>query len=928
MKKRLGVIIILAVLFLMPGTVLARDTGWIYCSTEEDALAVEKNGWYFEYKNTSILNCTYYLRYYKDGHYLVGVNRCPAVDKEAFNELFTYYWTYIHNTGSTTVTDDEGSYTNPKGYYSHPVPSLEEEAVYPFNMIGSTLNYYDGEWQYILQKTNVTTYYFDMVATDGSNERHQYSLNKEMSLNDNRLGLFTVNTGFQTLDYDGNKAILYFYEDGTPAGQKNDTKIPVTLGEHQYMFTPAGTVATGWYAIHETAGRDWTYHYFNENGIMQKNCWATFLGGLKCYLLEDGTIAKGWQTIDGEKYYFEELYQLLGSGDKYNLGYVSMATGLKEIDGKIYFFDENGVMQHGWTDADGKRYFDENGVLQSGKQTINGKTYYLSKYGALQTGWYVDEENKVYYLGYDGAVKTGWQVIGDKKYYFDDFMQTGWKKIEGYWYFFNTSGQMQTGELNIDNAVYILNDDGQLVDYKVTEEEEKNGWVTVGEDRYYYIDNVAVTGWQDIREDRYYFNADGIMQTGFVTLSGKTYYLDESGVMQTGWVLVDDKREYFGDDGVRKTGKTVIGGKTYYLNAEGEITVGWVKLGDGKHYFDEDGVMQTGWLTIGSEKYNLNSEGIMRIGLITLNGSRYFFDKTDGHMYNSCWRTEGIAKYYFGSDGKGVNGKQTIGGKKYYFTNGLMEVNKWVDKTYYGSDGVLVTGWKQITGKDPISGANGTYKYYFDSNGKLMTGLQKIGNKTYYLNGYMTTKKWIKLSNKWRYFDANGYMAVGWLTIGKTKYYMNSDGTLVTGWKKLSGKWYFFTTKDGIMQTKWAKISKKWYYFGTDGVMRTGVKKIGGKYYYFYSTGIMAFSEYVKGYWYNKDGIRTGKATGKWKKDKNGWYFKDGKWYAKKQWLWIDDAKYYFNAKGYVVINKTISGKKLNKDGKWVVKGKVQHRSE
>ena len=90
----------------------------------------------------------------------------------------------------------------------------------------------------------------------------------------------------------------------------------------------------------------------------------------------------------------------------------------------------------------------------------------------------------------------------------------------------------------------------------------------------------------------------------------------------------------------------------------------------------------------------------------------------------------------------------------------------------------------------------------------------------------------------------------------------------------------------------------------------------------------MAFSEYVKGYWYNKDGIRTGKATGKWKKDKNGWYFKDGKWYAKKQWLWIDDAKYYFNAKGYVVMNKTISGKKLNKDGKWVVKGKVQHRSE
>ena len=40
-------------------------------------------------------------------------------------------------------------------------------------------------------------------------------------------------------------------------------------------------------------------------------------------------------------------------------------------------------------------------------------------------------------------------------------------------------------------------------------------------------------------------------------------------------------------------------------------------------------------------------------------------------------------------------------------------------------------------------------------------------------------------------------------------YYLNSNGSMVTGWVKVSGKWYYLKS-NGAMVTGWQKIRSCW----------------------------------------------------------------------------------------------------------------------
>ena len=40
---------------------------------------------------------------------------------------------------------------------------------------------------------------------------------------------------------------------------------------------------------------------------------------------------------------------------------------------------------------------------------------------------------------------------------------------------------------------------------------------------------------------------------------------------------------------------------------------------------------------------------------------------------------------------------------------------------------------------------------------------------------------------------------------------------MLTGWQKISGKWYYMN-ENGAMQTGWQKIGGKWYYMNGSGV--------------------------------------------------------------------------------------------------------------
>ena len=139
---------------------------------------------------------------------------------------------------------------------------------------------------------------------------------------------------------------------------------------------------------------------------------------------------------------------------------------------------------------------------------------------------------------------TGWQKIDGVWYYFNSsgIMQTGWQKIGGVWYYMNASGAMQTGWRQIGGVWYFFNGGGAM----------KTGWLYNG------------GSW-------YFFNGGGAMKTGWVSSGGKWYYMDQDGRMVTGWITVKDVRYYLSQDGSMVTGTVTIDGQQYTFSDSGAL---------------------------------------------------------------------------------------------------------------------------------------------------------------------------------------------------------------------------------------------------------------------------------------------------------------------------------------------------------------------
>lgn len=222
-------------------------------------------------------------------------------------------------------------------------------------------------------------------------------------------------------------------------------------------------------------------------------------------------------------------------------------TGFRTVAGKTYYIDADGSYHKGWLN-------------------INGKKYYFNKSTGVQVkGWTKDSKGrKRYFSRSTGEMVTGWvkSSTGKKRYFTprSGVMRTGWAKIDGARYYFNTS----TG-LNI------------------------TGWQTDSSDatkrRYFDKDGKMVKGWHTASNGtvRYFQSAktvargDGLLCTGFKTISGSTYYFStvrkDKGKMLTGWQTISGKKYYFDTS----TGAMYTGTKT----VEGESLI-----------FDDDGVYQ------------------------------------------------------------------------------------------------------------------------------------------------------------------------------------------------------------------------------------------------------------------------------------------------------------------------------------------------
>lgn len=148
----------------------------------------------------------------------------------------------------------------------------------------------------------------------------------------------------------------------------------------------------------------------------------------------------------------------------------------------IFSLNVKGVHAVWKQDSQNKWSWIENGIKATGWKLINGKWYYFYSNGNMATGW-LKSGNEWYYLTESGAMATGWMLIDQKWYYFygEGNMATGWLKSGNKWYYLKESGEMVIGWLNLDGKKYYFEPSGAMVTGKVNIEGKEYTFANSGE---------------------------------------------------------------------------------------------------------------------------------------------------------------------------------------------------------------------------------------------------------------------------------------------------------------------------------------------------------------------------------------------------------------------------------------------------------------
>ena len=267
-----------------------------------------------------------------------------------------------------------------------------------------------------------------------------------------------------------------------------------------------------------------------------------------------------------------------------------------------------------------------------------------------------------------------------------------------------------------------------------------------------------------------------------------------------------------------------------------------------------------GWVKSGSRWYYY-SNGYKQKGWVLDSGKYYYLDPSDGHMWTNSVVYD---SYYVGKDG-------SLQRNKWIMTNEILgEMQIW---QYAGKDGAFYRGWHKM----------GKKWYYFDDYFGACRGGAFDADGTYYVfntDCSMAKSKWVKAVYTWKMYYSEDPLSQYHYSI---YYYADSKGRAVSGWKKISGKWYyfdpdedypyvmsrgfktikgkryFFTPSSGALKTStWfntgTSSNPKWYYANTDGSLLVGYWSFGKDHYYFDSKGLMARNKWVGSKHYGSDG--------------------------------------------------------------------------
>lgn len=266
-------------------------------------------------------------------------------------------------------------------------------------------------------------------------------------------------------------------------------------------------------------------YFVIQTPLFDRSGWDNTDDGTVRYLDYYGRPLKQWQSVDGDRYYFDPTTGV-------------MQTGWLELSAGRYYLSDKGVMQTGWLElSDGRYYLADTGIMQTGWLETEGAGYYFKEDGRMYSGW-LDLDTGRYFLDESGVLAVGWKEIDAGRYYFDGdgAMQTGWLELPDGRYYLADTGIMQTGWADTPDGRRYFDSQGLL---------QENWRETEAGRHYLQPDGKYLTGWLEIENGRYYFNQDGVQQTGWITDTKGRYYLYEDGTFATGFVEIDGVKRYF-----------------------------------------------------------------------------------------------------------------------------------------------------------------------------------------------------------------------------------------------------------------------------------------------------------------------------------------------------------------------------------------------
>ncbi|WP_244835419.1 CHAP domain-containing protein [Clostridium sp. BJN0001] len=161
------------------------------------------------------------------------------------------------------------------------------------------------------------------------------------------------------------------------------------------------------------------------------------------------------------------------------------------LTGTFCFTNENVYAE--WIHQDSSWKYTEEGVNITGWKLINGLWYYFYPNNNMAVGW-VNDNGTYYYMDESGAMNTGWIKINDKWYYLlgNGSMATGWINDNNASYYLNSSGDMAVGVINIGKMQYEFDESGRLI--KSSSKEESSSQI-IDSDKDYAYDYINKNGY-------------------------------------------------------------------------------------------------------------------------------------------------------------------------------------------------------------------------------------------------------------------------------------------------------------------------------------------------------------------------------------------------------------------------------------------------